>query len=212
MYLDMTADQSVPLTLYTDTFVIRGHVRTRQHRITDVLNRAEDDFLVVEGAVFEEFGGRGEIDRADFAQVNLSAVLFAVSDIPVEATPELRTPKVQERALVTVPPFRVTGRLHLLPERNLRDALMELTERFIPITDATYWSERVGEPRTTVTVVTVNRERAHILAPHTEVDPWAGLDEGAQGAPGSRGEDGPGGDQPGADPAGSAVPGDDAGL
>jgi len=202
----MTAEQAVQLILYTDSYVIRGNVWTRQHRVTDVLNRAEDDFIVVEGAVVEEFGGRGEVDRADFAQVNLSAVLFAVSDVPVEATPELRTPKVQERALITVPPFRVTGRIHLLPERNLRDALRELTERFVPITDATYWSERIGEPRTSAMVLAVNRERAHILAPHVEVDPWAGLEaSGSEGeGPGSesgRGDQRPGDSTRGDDPA-----------
>lgn len=196
MYVDMTAEQAVQLILYTDSYVIRGNVWTRQHRVTDVLNRAEDDFIVVEGAVVEEFGGRGEIDRADFAQVNLSAVLFAVSDVPVEATPELRTPKVQERALISVPPFRVTGRIHLLPERNLRDALRELTERFVPITDATYWSERIGEPRTSAMVLAVNRERAHILAPHVEVDPWAGLEESGS-AGGAAPDAGPGGQRPG---------------
>lgn len=175
MFMNVSPEQPASLTLYTDSYVIRGMVRTRQHRMTDVLNSAEDEFLIVEDAVLEEFGSRGEIDRAPFAQVNLAAVLFAVSDIPVEATPELRTPKVEERALITVPPFRITGRIHLLPERNLRDALQELTDRFVPVTDATYWSDRVGEPRTQAIVVTVNRDRAHILAPHTEVDPWAGL-------------------------------------
>ena len=38
----------VPLTLFTDAFVIKGTVRTRQGRITDVLNTAEDDFIVLE--------------------------------------------------------------------------------------------------------------------------------------------------------------------
>ena len=185
MYVDVGAEQTIPLVLYTDSFVIRGTVRTRQHRVTDILNRAEGGSIVVEEAIVEEFGGRGDVDRADFAQVNLSAVLFAVSDIPVETTPELRTPKVRSQALITVPPFRVTGRIHLMPERSLREGLLELTERFIPVTDATYWSERVGEPRTTATVVAVNRERAHILAPHTEVDPWAGLDAGSGELPGS---------------------------
>jgi hypothetical protein len=189
MFMNMSPEQPASLTLYTDSYVIRGMVRTRQHRMTDVLNGAEDDFLVVEEAVLEEFGSRGEIDRAPFAQVNLAAVLFAVSDIPVEATPELRTPKVEERALITVPPFRVTGRIHLLPERNLRDALQELTERFVPVTDATYWSDRVGEPRTQAIVVTINRDRAHILAPHTEVDPWAGLAGSAGATP--EAEEGP---------------------
>jgi hypothetical protein len=172
---DAVAERPVALTLYTDSYVVRGTVRTRQKRVTDILNRSDEDFLVVEGVVVDPLGSHGEVIRADFAQVNLATVLFAVSDVPVETTPELRTPKSQQSALVTVPPFTVTGDIHLLPDRDLRFALEELTGRFIPVTDATYWSDVVGEPRTTAMVVAVNHARAQILAPHRVVDPWTGL-------------------------------------
>jgi hypothetical protein len=63
-----------------------------------------------------------------------------------------------------------------LPERSLRDALTELTGHFLPVTDASYWSDTLGEGRATAPLVAVNHERAQILAPHQYVDPWAGLD------------------------------------
>ena len=168
-------EHEVALTLYTDAYIARGTVRTRQRRITDLLNQGDEDFLILEDAILDEIGARGEVIRAEFAQVNLGTVLFAVSDIPVEPMPELRTPKTPEEALITVPPFKITGRIHLLPERELRHALEELTGRFIPVTDATYWSESVAEARTTVPLVAFNHSRAQILAPHRVVDPWAGL-------------------------------------
>jgi Family of unknown function (DUF6812) len=172
---DAVAERTVALTLYTDSYVVRGSIRTRQKRITDILNHADEEFLVVEDAVIDPLGAHGEVIRGEFAQVNLATVLFAVSDVPVEATPELRTPKMAEQALVTVPPFTVIGSIHLLPERALRDALAELTGRFIPVTDATYWSDTVGEPRTPAMIVAVNHARAQIVAPHRVVDPWTGL-------------------------------------
>jgi hypothetical protein len=171
--------QTVSLTLYTDSFVVRGSVQTRQRRISDVLNHAENEFLVISDVTVDEFGSRAQPLRADFAQVNLNAVLFAVADTPVEPVPELRTPKIPERALISVPPFKVVGRIHLMPERDLRDALTELTGHFLPVTDATYWSDTVGEARQTAQMVAVNHERAQILAPFKETDPWAGLDRGA---------------------------------
>jgi hypothetical protein len=174
-------EQAVALTLYTDAYVVRGTIRTRQRRLTDILNHADHEFLVISDAVFDEFGSRSQTVQSDFAQVNLGAVLFAVADTPVDPVPELRTPKVAEQALISVPPFRITGRIHLLPERDLREALSELTGRFIPVTDATYWSDIVSEPRTTAPMVAFNHARAQILAPHREVDPWAGLDR--TGAP-----------------------------
>ncbi len=156
----------VALTMYTDAYVVRGLLTTRQRRLSDILNHAEEDFLVLTDATFERFGGRGAVRRAPFAQVNLAAVLFAVADTDVTTVPELRTPKVSETALISIPPFEVVGRVHLLPERNLREALQELTGRFIPITDATYGSEIVGEPSRSAPMVAVNHARAQILSPY----------------------------------------------
>ena len=76
----LTSEATVlPLTLYTDSFVIRGSIRTRQRRITDVLNQADEPFLVVTDATIDEYGSRGIASKADYAQVNLGAVLFAVA-------------------------------------------------------------------------------------------------------------------------------------
>lgn len=168
--------RAATITLVTDAFVVRGTIQTRHRRITDMLNAAEHDFLVLEAATFEEFGSTGVAIQSDFAQVNLWAVLFGVADEPVEVTPELWVPKVSERALIAIPPFTIAGHIHLLPGPNMRQALGELVGRFIPVTDAVYWSERLGEPRTAALIVAVNHNRAQILAPHREVDPWAGLD------------------------------------
>ena len=121
--------------------------------------------------------------QAAYAQVNLDSVLFAVATTPVEPVAELRTPKVKEVAIISVPPFKVTGTMHLLPtEGNIKHALQELHGRFLPITDATFWSDHVGEARQTAILVAVNHHRAQILAPHKEVDPWAGIDRPAPAA------------------------------
>lgn len=171
---------AVALTLYTDTHIVRATYETRQRRITDILNEPDATFLVVRDAMFDDFGTATAPVRAEYAQINLGAVLFAVVTDPVEPVPELRTPKVPERALISIPPFKVIGSIHLLPERNLRESLEELMGRFLPVTDATYWSDRVGEARQTAAMVAVNHARAQILAPHRETDPWAGLDRAGE--------------------------------
>ncbi len=170
---------AVVLTLYTDSFVIKGSLDTRQRRVTDMLNLAEDPFIVLADVFFDEFGSVGRTVRADFAQVNLGSILFAVADTPSEPAPELRTHKIEQRAIVSIPPFKVTGYIHLLAERSLRVALTELTGKFLPVTEATYWSDSLGEPRVTAALVAINRGLAQVVAPHQEVDPWAGLDRPA---------------------------------
>ena len=114
--------------------------------------------------------------------MNLDSVLFAVADTDVEARPDLRTQKVPEQAMISIPPFRIIGRIHVLPERGLGEALSELTGKFIPVTEATYWSDVVGEARHTAPMVAINHRRAQILAPHREVDPWAGVDRSGASA------------------------------
>jgi hypothetical protein len=160
------AAQAVVLTLYTDAYRVQGTISTRQRRISDILNHSEDGFLVLTDTVLEEFGHRSDRLTSNYAQINLAAVLFAVSEVPVEPVPELRTPKIAEMALISIPPFKVTGRVHLLPGRDLREGLTELIGRFLPVTEATFWSDSAGEPRTTATMVAVNHARAQILMPY----------------------------------------------
>jgi hypothetical protein len=181
----------VKLVLYTDAFVVRGTIRTRQARITDILNQSDQPFLVISDATTDEYGSNGIVSRTDYAQVNLGAVLFAVADTPSEPRPDLRTPKVPETAMISIPPFKITGRIHVLPERDLQMALSELTGDFVPVTDATYWSDTVGEARATAAMVAFNHNRAQILAPHTQVDPWAGINRGEGGPTGGEGGEGP---------------------
>jgi hypothetical protein len=193
MYSMFREEGRVELILYTDALITHGQVRTSQHRITDILNHSDDAFLILEEVTVEELGRRGETTRAEYAQVNLDAVLFAVTNDDVPAMPELRTPKQAAEAIISVPPFKVTGKIHLLAaETNLRQALTELTGRFLPVTDATFWSDPLGEARQQATMVAINHRRAQILAPHKVVDPWAG-DPGSGDQPGGAGgADGPG--------------------
>ena len=105
MFPAFTEVSRVELTLYTDALITHGFVRTRQHRITDILNLADQPFLILEDVTVDELGSRGTPIKADVAQINLDSVLFAVANDPIEPSPELRTPKRPTEAIVSVPPF-----------------------------------------------------------------------------------------------------------
>jgi hypothetical protein len=165
--------------LYTDAYVVRGWISTYQRRLSDLLNAADPDFLVVEDVALEEFRTGDVIRQAPFAQINLNTVLFAVSEQAVESKPEFRIPKVREQALVIVPPFRITGHIHLPQAAELRHALMGLTGRFLPVTEVTYWSESLREPHTSADMLAVNHARAQIFAPYQEPNVWGDLNEDA---------------------------------
>ena len=178
---------TVALTLFTDALVIQGSVTTIHRRVTDILNQAEAPFLVLDQVTIQEHGPRGQAVSLPFAQVNLDAVLFATADIPVEPNPSMRVVKTAERAVVSVPPFRVAGNVHLLVgDGDIRAGLRALTEAFVPITEATYWSEGLSDGRRQALLVAVNHRRAHYIAPHRELDPWAGLEPARVVEAGSR--------------------------
>ena len=162
--------RTVPMTLYTEQFIVRGAIETRQHRVTDILNEAAQPFLVLEEVSLEELGSKDVAARADYAQVNLASILFAVSLQAVEPIRELRTPKISERALVSIPPFRVIGNVHLAPGRSLRDSVGGPRAPFVPVTDAVFWSDRFGGRRQSAAMVAVNQARAQILAPYRELE------------------------------------------
>lgn len=176
----------VELTLYTDALIVRGTIRTRQHRVSDILNLSETSFLVLEAVTITDLDGKGSAIEADVAQINLDAVLFAVVTTRLAPSPELRAPKMQREAIVSVPPFRVTGTLHLpASAANLREALTDLTGRFLPVTDAEFEAPSLGLRPQAAVMLAVNHHRAQILARYTKpgdrpgedasavVDPWA---------------------------------------
>jgi hypothetical protein len=172
---DPVPTRSIPMTLYTEVFVVRGTLQTRHHRVTDILNTADDPFLVLEDVTLEEFGSGQPPASAEFAQVNLSSVLFAVTLQTIQPISELRQAKVAERAFVSIPPFRVMGNIHLLPQRSFRDSLRELQSKFVPVTDAVFWPNHGGQAPQTAAMVAVNQSRAQIFAPFRETPAWAAL-------------------------------------
>lgn len=157
------------ISCYTDSFVIRGTVTSPLRRLTDVLNHPEQPFLVMEGVTIEAYGSGAVLETAEFAQVNLSTVLYAFESADEQPTPpELRSVKVAHKSMVNIPPFRIVGDLHLRPEPSIRTALLELLGRFLPVTDATFWSDSLGIARTSVRMLAVNHARSQILIPFHE--------------------------------------------
>ena len=109
--------------------------------------------------------------------MNLDAVLFAVSDDRGRGDGRAPDAEAAPEAIISVPPFKIVGTIHLLPtETTSARPWSSCTGRFLPVTDATYWSDTLGEARQHGRLVAVNHRRAQILAPHREVDPWAGID------------------------------------
>ncbi len=163
--------------LYTDHYLVRGIVPTTQERLVDVLNGASD-YLVVEDAFFDEVGSREIVGQAPFVQVNLDLVILAAAEDAVEPAGEGPGSATRDQVLIGVPPYRITGRLDLRNAQGLRRGIEGLRSRFVEVTEATFWSEALNEPRTRAPVLVVNHRRSHVVSPYEERDVWAGVDDG----------------------------------
>lgn len=165
------ASAPMRLTLVTEASIIRGTSVTWRRRMTDLLNEGDHAFILLEDVEMEDIVGSGPTVRASHAQVNLEAVLFVLSSSPVQASPDFHVRKSQEMAYISLPPYVIVGRVHLHPGEGLRDGLDMLVGRFIPVTDAAYWSIERRVERTTAEMLAVNRMRAQILLPFEEAVP-----------------------------------------
>ena len=90
--------------------------------------------------------------------------------------------------MISVPPFKVTGHIHLMPERNLREALTELTGDFLPVTEAAFWSDVLGEARTDGRARRREPRRCPDPGAAHVVDPWADARMAGAGAAAGRTE------------------------
>jgi len=168
--------------LYTAHYLVRGTLAATRERLVDLLNGASD-FLVLDSAFFDEFGSREVIGQASFVQVNLDMVILAVPEESSEPAGETSDTTAgvstrRDQVLLAVAPYRVTGRLELPTGQDLRRAFAGSGGRFVEVTDATYWSEPLNEPRTRAPLVAVNHLRSHVVSPFEERDVWAGVDDG----------------------------------
>ena len=109
----------MPVTLYTRTHLIRGRCATRLHRLTDLLEGAVSDLVVLTEVMIDEHGRTASPLRVPFAQVRLEAVLFAVADVVPESHPGPGLVTTPEVGLVLIPPFTLTGHLASAPGLSL---------------------------------------------------------------------------------------------
>lgn len=161
--------------LYTEHYLVRGRLST-PHGLVTALN-ASDDELVLEDAFFDEFASREIVGQAPFAQVNLAMVVLAAMDDEFEDGAEPPERASGDQVMIGAPPYRVTGHVELGNQRDLRQLLDRMSGRFIEVTDATFWSEALNEPRKRTSLLAVNHARAHVVAPFEERDVWAGVDD-----------------------------------
>ena len=157
----------------TDTHRIIGYLPTGERRLSDILNLDSEDSVVLDNVRTTPVDDPevAPIVR-EFAQINKGTIALGIPHEP-PTTPEERQKirpfeyieKNRHQVLISLPPFAITGYLHLAKQADIRTALRNLTRTFIPISEAR--AAHIPNPsiKWASEVIIVNRKRAQIFWP-----------------------------------------------
>ncbi len=127
---------AVEIDCYTSAYRVSGRTATRFSRVSDIVNQLSSTHLVVTQATMSEYGAPSSTLGAAQVLVALDEVLFIVSHaVDAASRPEMRIPKRAVMAQLALPPFRLTGSVHVPQGSRPGDGLLNVGDRFVSMTD-----------------------------------------------------------------------------
>lgn len=153
----------VQLDLYTSDYRVSGTVATRFNRVADVLNQAGGTHLALQHATVSEYDDPTATLGAQQVYVAIEEVLFTIATTEGEGRPEMRIPKRAVKAQVAIPPFRLTGSIHVAQGSRPADGLLSASDRFMAMTDVTVTCAPHPELGRSATALAVQRHLAHVF-------------------------------------------------
>jgi hypothetical protein len=154
----------VELEVYTDAYRVSGKAMTRFVRVADIANQAANTHLHVEDATISEYADPGATISTMQVLLNMDAALLVVtSESEAPQRPEMRIPKRSVRAQIVVPPFRLTGMVHVPTGSRPADGVLNASDRFLTMTEATIASAEHPALGRTAIAIAFQRARAQLI-------------------------------------------------
>jgi hypothetical protein len=156
--------RSVSIDVYTAAYRVSGQMATRFSRVGDIVNQHTSSHLVIEQATVSEYADPNATLGALQVLVSLDEVLFVVAGTTdTSGRPEMRIPKRAVRAQLALPPFRLTGAVHVPQGSRPMDGLLNASDRFLAMTEVTVVSGTHPELGRTAEAVAMQRRLAHLI-------------------------------------------------
>jgi hypothetical protein len=155
---------AVSLDVYTDAYRVSGTIATRFSRVADIVNQTTSTHLLIEQVTISEYADPKATISALQLLLNLNEALIVIATA-ADATgrPEMRIPKRAVRAQIGLPPFRVTGSIHVPQGSRPADGVLNASDRYLPMTEVTIACGAHPELARTAEAVAFQRARAHLL-------------------------------------------------
>lgn len=161
--------RDVAIEAYTSAYRVSGRMKTRFTRVADILNQSTAPHLVIDEATIGEHDDSAPPQRVPQALVPLSEVLVVLlADEPGDGGgpvtgDHMRIPKRGVRAQLGLPPFRLTGTVYVPQGSRPVDGLLNVPDRFMPMTDVAITSAAHPQLNRHSPVVALARDRAQVL-------------------------------------------------
>lgn len=152
----------VRVELITAGYRVTGTIHSRFNRVAEILNQLSSTHLPVDDATVQEHGAASR--RAGTAIVTLEEILVMVApDLADAPSGDMRVPKQPTRARLAIPPMWLDGTVYVPVGSLPTDGLLNVADRFVPMTDARISSSAYPNLDHDGPVVAVRRDRAHVI-------------------------------------------------
>lgn len=154
----------VKVEVYTAAYRINGTVSTRFGRVAEILNQLSGGHLSVSDATIVEHVDPDGGVAAPTAVVPVDEILVMLApDLVSQGRDDMRIQKRPVPAEVSIPPLRLVGTIHVPLGSRPIDGLLNVPDRFMPMTDATITSAAHSHLDRAAGVLAMRRDRAHVL-------------------------------------------------
>ncbi len=155
--------EEVEVELFTSAYRMVGTIHTPFRRVAEILNQLPGAHLAVENATISEFGAGGG-ERVGSAMITVDEVIVLVAPGLVrESSSEMRILKHPAHAVLSIPPLRLEGTIHVPIDSRPIDGLLNVPERFLPMTDVSLSSGSYPSLDREIPILALRRDRAHVI-------------------------------------------------
>jgi hypothetical protein len=178
--------ESVAVEIYTSAYRITGAIHTPFRRVAEILNQLPSGHVTIEEASIAEHAAAESLTRAGTAHVAVDEILFMVAPgIAGQPRAEMRIQKAPATAVLSMPPLRLAGTVHVPVGSRAIDGFLNVSERFVPMTDVRLTSAAHPELDREIPILAVRRDRAQVIVITDGVASSAAEDGGEDAPAGS---------------------------
>jgi hypothetical protein len=158
------AVRPVRVELITARYVVSGTMQTRFSRVAEILNQLTTTHLPIEDAAVHEHGQQAT-ERAGTAIVAVDEILVMTAPdlVAPPAGGDMRVPKEPLQARLAIGPVWVSGSVYVPIGSRPIDGLLNVADRFVPMTDVVLSSAAYPDLDREAPVAAVRRDGAHVI-------------------------------------------------